>query len=123
MDYVLNLQTVEDINSLNQDPVGISSAYKEGQIEARWHAVEERNIRKFVKGCRSAVEVLKAAIDSSKTVYLHCSYGVFRSVHTLIGYLVLHRRIPVDEVISVIRKRRPLSIPNKGNFIAPLFTN
>jgi len=113
IDHVLNLQTLEDINQHSVDPAGLSSAYKESQITANWHPVEERNIRKFVKGCRSAVELLKTAIETSKTVYLHCSYGVFRSVHTLVGYLVLHKNVPLNEVIAVIKKKRPLSIPSK----------
>lgn len=66
VDFVMNLQTQEDIRTHNQDPDGINNMYKENQIATLWHPVVEKNLRKLIKGCRSAINELKTALDNSK---------------------------------------------------------
>ena len=65
----MNLQTQEDIKTHNQDPTGISNAYKENQITTLWHPVEEKNLRKLIKGCRTAIDGLRAALDNSRVKF------------------------------------------------------
>lgn len=60
------------------------------------------------------------AVASSTTAVYHggvlicCLQGKSRSVSILLGYLMLARRLPLDEGLQLVREKRPQIAPNMG---------
>jgi len=111
--HVMDVQTAADITEHCSDHNAVISALRDFKIEYTHNPVEERNTRKLKKGCRDACEVLKDLLDSSKIVYLHCTYGALRSVHTLLSYLVIYKKVSTTQAIEFVKHKRKVALPSK----------
>lgn len=45
-------------------------------------------------------------------MYLHCTYGAVRSVHSLISYLCIFEKYEIEEAIQFVQRKRALALPS-----------
>ena len=83
---VLNLQTDEDMRSVNLDWQPLEAHYRASGISLLRLPLKEEQaeLREKLPEC---VRTLAALIAAGRTVYLHCTEGVGRSPTVAIGYL------------------------------------
>lgn len=117
VDVVLNLQTQSDINKHNAFHDEVLEGYKQEGIEYLQIPINERNTEEVILGCYRVSKILNDLLLRSKVVYIHCTYGAVRSVHTLISYLCLFQKFDINKAIEFVTKRRSLAIPSIGNLI------
>jgi predicted protein tyrosine phosphatase len=55
-----------------------------------------------------------AIIKSSKTVLVHCMFGISRSVSIVLAYLMHHYKMYLDDAIRNVLQKRPCIFPNDG---------
>lgn len=53
--------------------------------------------------------IIKEAIDAGKKVYVHCKNGHGRSPSMVAAYLIRFEKMSVDQVLSLIKEKRPES--------------
>ena len=62
-----------------------------------------------------AVEFIK----NSKIVYVHCAAGISRSASMVMAYLMIGKKMSLDNALNLVRKKRCIVSPNPG-FISQL---
>eukprot|EP00736_Rhodelphis_marinus_P005059 Rmarinus@m.26870 len=63
-----------------------------------------------------AVEGIAGALSEGRGVLVHCFVGQSRSTTVACAYLMLHRHMSLAEAAAVVRRGRPMALPNPGFF-------
>ena len=58
------------------------------------------------------VRALHALIRNGNRVYVHCTAGMGRAPLTVVGYLNLIERMPMDEAFHLVKSRRSVAVPS-----------
>jgi protein-tyrosine phosphatase len=105
---VLNLQTDEDMRSVNLHWQPLEAHYQASGINLlRLPMKEEQSeLREKLPQC---VRTLDALIATGRTVYLHCTEGVGRSPTVAIGYLHWSLGWGFDAAVSHVKQARQCS--------------
>jgi protein-tyrosine phosphatase len=105
---VLNLQTNEDMRSVNLNWQPIEAHYRASSIDLVRLPVKEEQIelREKLPEC---VRMLASLITAGRTVYLHCTEGVGRSPTVAIGYLHWSLGWGFDAAVSHVKQARQCS--------------
>jgi protein-tyrosine phosphatase len=105
---VLNLQTDEDMRSVNLDWQPLEAYYQTSGIKLLRLPMKEKQIelREKLPEC---VRALTALIAAGRTVHLHCTEGVGRSPTVAIGYLHWSLGWGFDPVVSRVKQARQCS--------------
>ena len=89
------------------NPISLNINYMELEIEDR----STVNLSRFFKSIKL---FFQHAQDSNGKLLIHCIWGQSRSVSCLIYYLMSSQNISYDEALYLIRKVRPVALPNFG---------
>ena len=105
---VLNLQTDEDMRSVNLNWQPIEAHYLDSNIYLLRLPMKEEQIelREKLPEC---VRTLSALIAGGRRVYLHCTEGVGRSPTVAIGYLHWSLCWGFDAAVSHVKQARQCS--------------
>jgi protein-tyrosine phosphatase len=105
---VLNLQTDEDMRSVNLNWQPLEAHYQVSGINLLRLPMKEEQIelREKLPEC---VRTLTAVITAGHTVYLHCTAGVGRSPTVAIGYLHWSLGWGFDAAVSHVKRARQCS--------------
>ena len=105
---VLNLQTDEDMDSVELDWRPLEAHYRASSIDLLRLPVKEEQIelREKLPEC---VRTLARLITAGRTVYLHCTAGVGRSPTVAIGYLHWFLGWELDAAVSHVKQARQCS--------------
>jgi len=57
---------------------------------------------------------INEGLQQGKCVLVHCKQGISRSASAVIGYLMVYRRMPLDQALQVVKKARPAAAPKFG---------
>jgi protein-tyrosine phosphatase len=111
---VLNLQTEEDMRSVNLNWEPLEAHYRASGIALLRVPVKEEQMELRVKlpGC---VRTLDCLLATGHTVYLHCTTGVGRSPTLAIGYLHWCLGWGLDAAVSYVEQLRQCSPHLGGN--------
>jgi len=61
-----------------------------------------------------ALEFIHAAVEAKSKVFVHCQHGVSRSATIVIAYLMWSQSLHYEEVLDIVREKRPTINPNIG---------
>jgi protein-tyrosine phosphatase len=105
---VLNLQTDEDMRSVNLDWQPLETHYRASNIDLLRFPVKEEQIelREKLPEC---VQALGGLMTSGRTVYLHCTQGIGRSPTVAIGYLHWSLGWEFDVAVNHVKRARECS--------------
>jgi protein-tyrosine phosphatase len=105
---VLDLQTDEDMRSVNLNWQPLEAYYRASGINLLRLPVKEEQIelREKLPQCVRALDALTTA---GRTVYLHCTEGVGRSPTVAIGYLHWCLGWELDAAVSHVKQARQCS--------------
>jgi protein-tyrosine phosphatase len=105
---VLNLQTVEDMQSVKLNWRPLEAHYRASGIDLLRLPVKEEQIelREKLPGC---VRTLAGLITAGRTVYVHCTEGVGRSPTIAIGYLHWSLGWRFDAAVRHVKQARQCS--------------
>ena len=108
MTAVLNLQTDEDMRSVQLAWRPLEAHYRASGIDLLRLPVKEEQIelREKLPEC---VRSLAGLITAGRTVYLHCTAGVGRSPTVAIGYLHWCLGWELDAAVSHVKQARQCS--------------
>mmetsp|Transcript_78747 Transcript_78747/g.92056 ORF Transcript_78747/g.92056 Transcript_78747/m.92056 type:complete len:419 (-) Transcript_78747:261-1517(-) len=112
VNVIINLQIPDDIRRHNPNHADVVTSCKCKGIDYFNFPIDERNTEEVILKCNKASKILKDQLDESKVVYLHCTYGAVRSVHSLISYLCLFEKYDVTEAIQFVQSKRALAVPS-----------
>jgi protein-tyrosine phosphatase len=96
-----------------------------GHVDYRWFSIidgyswegHDEIIRRF----DAAADQIHAWVESDRTVLVHCTAGVSRSVTAVIWYLMRHKGYTWTDALALVRRYRPQANPNP-RFEIPLRT-
>jgi protein-tyrosine phosphatase len=105
---VLNLQTDEDMRSVNLNWQPLATHYLASGINLLRLPMKEEQIelREKLPEC---VRTLSALIAGGRTVYLHCTEGIGRSPTVAIGYLHWSLGWEFDAAVTHVKQARQCS--------------
>jgi len=106
---VLNLQTDDDMRHFKLDWDSLLGHYRNSAIDVRRVPVRDfdpDDLEVRLPGC---VSILNELMQSSQTVYLHCSAGTGRSPTVAIAYLFWCCDWDLDRAITHVTQCRPCS--------------
>ena len=109
---IINLQTDDDIKArqINHELQKIQS--KKYGININRYPIEDYCHEVMVSRLKGAADLLNDLLKKGKTVYVHCTAGMYRASSTVILYLVLYENCQVDEAVEFCAKYRPIICPN-----------
>ena len=109
---IINLQTVDDIKArqIKHELQKIQS--KKYGININRYPIEDYCHEVMVSRLKGAADLLNDLLKKGKTVYVHCTAGMYRASSTVILYLVLYENYQVDEAVEFCGKYRPIVCPN-----------
>ncbi len=108
---VLNLQTDEDMRSLNLDWGSLQDHYTASGIELRRVPVRDFDPTDLREKLPECVRVLDQLLKEGRLVYVHCTAGAGRSPTVVIAHLHWCRNWDLDEAVAFVKKYRTCS-PN-----------
>ncbi len=105
---VLNLQTDEDMRSVNLNWRPLEAHYQASGINLLRLPMREEQVelREKLPEC---VRTLASLMTAGRTVYLHCTEGVGRSPTVAIGYLHWSLGWELDTAVSHVKQARQCS--------------
>jgi protein-tyrosine phosphatase len=106
---VLNLQTDDDMRHFGLDWDLFLSDYRDSKIDVRRVPVRDFDSDDLEIKLPICVATLNELIQSSHTVYLHCSAGAGRSPTVAIAYLFWRRDWDLDRALAHVTQCRPCS--------------
>ena len=107
-DAVLSLETWA--------PPAIRDLIHSGRVDYQWHSIIDGHSGEghdeIVRRYDAAAAQIDAWLTGGKTVLVHCTAGVSRSVTATVWYLLRYRGLGWDEAYAMIRDRRSIAFPN-----------
>jgi protein-tyrosine phosphatase len=61
-----------------------------------------------------AIEFIRESISKKESVLVHCQLGVSRSASCVVGYLISHEKMTLDDALQLVKEKRPVANPNFG---------
>ena len=114
---VLNLQTDEDIRSLNLAWEMLQAHYGACHIDLWQVPVRDFDATELCSKLPECVRTLDELLTVGHSVYLHCTAGTGRSPTVAVAYLYRCRDWKLDEASAYVTDRRPCS-PNLEAILA-----
>jgi hypothetical protein len=107
-DAVLSLETWA--------PPAVREIVHSGRVDYRWHSIIDgyswEGHDEIVRRYNDAAAQIDDWLREGKTVLVHCTAGVSRSVTATVWYLMRYRGLGWDEAYAMIRDRRSIAFPN-----------
>jgi protein-tyrosine phosphatase len=105
---VLNLQTDDDMLAVKLDWLPLAAHYRASGIDLLRFPIKEEQVelRQKLPDC---VRALADLIRSGRTVYVHCTAGIGRSLTVAIGYLHCSLGSDFDVALSHVKRARQCS--------------
>jgi protein-tyrosine phosphatase len=84
------------------------------KISAATHIVPIHDIvaESIVPHVASTCDFIEAALQQSRSCFVHCSAGVSRSVSIVLAFLIVKKGMPLAAAYAHVRERRPCARPN-----------
>jgi len=108
---VLNLQTDEDMRSLNLAWGSLQDHYRASGIELRRVPVRDFDPTDLREKLPECVRVLDQLLKEGRLVYVHCTAGAGRSPTVVIAHLHWCRDWDLDEAVAYVKGCR-MCLPN-----------
>jgi protein-tyrosine phosphatase len=113
VEAVLAIQSAEDHSSHQISPHYLQLLCTEFSITYRTHSILDANAVDFIEKCLGAVRsLIKLIKQERKKVYIHCSAGIFRSPQIVTLYLVIEKRMGLDEAMCLVRQKHRYAQPS-----------
>eukprot|EP01017_Pseudomicrothorax_dubius_P003356 TRINITY_DN10461_c0_g1_i1.p1 TRINITY_DN10461_c0_g1~~TRINITY_DN10461_c0_g1_i1.p1 ORF type:complete len:283 (-),score=61.58 TRINITY_DN10461_c0_g1_i1:85-933(-) len=106
---VLSLQTGDDMANRGTSWNQIKARYNEKGIKAINFPMYDNNAEDIAKKAWSAANLLNQMIEKWGSVYVHCTAGVGRAPHTVVFYYHFFKRMPLEDAMSYVKKKRPVA--------------
>ena len=103
---VLNLQTDDDFIALGIDWQKIEKGYLERDMLCQRWPITDFSPANLEQKLEVAATLLDRLISVGHRVYVHCTAGVGRAPAAVIGYLVWHQNMGLDEAYCFVREQR-----------------
>ena len=109
---IINLQTDDDIKARQIKIDLLKKEAKNYGININRYPIEDCCHEIMVSRLKGASDLLNELLEKGKTVYVHCTAGMYRASSTVILYLVLYEKYEVNEAVEFCSKYRPIICPN-----------
>ena len=109
---IINLQTDDDIKARQIKIDLLKKEAKNYGININRYPIEDCCHEIMVSRLKGASDLLNELLKKGKTVYVHCTAGMYRASSTVILYLVLYEKYEVNDAIDFCSKYRPIICPN-----------
>ena len=106
---VLNLQTDEDMRSLNLEWGSLQAHYRASGIELRHVPIRDFDPTDLREKLPECVRVLDQLLKEGRLVYVHCTAGAGRSPTVVIAHLHWCRNWDLDEAVAYVKSCRMCS--------------
>lgn len=103
---VHNLQDDDDLRMNGLDPLRIRSECDAQGIEYVRTPIQDGSADAMAERLALALHDLRALVDSSGRVYLHCNAGMNRAPTLAIAFLRAYRQMSLDEAMALVKKQR-----------------
>jgi len=111
---LLSLQDDGDLNRAGMRWDLLQRAGAQRGIDMRRVAIVDFNPGDFLAKMDSAVEELDDLLRDYPRVYVHCTAGINRSTGVVLAFLVLKRKLSVDNAYRQLKGRRPQASPYRA---------
>jgi protein-tyrosine phosphatase len=108
---VLSLQSRRDLRAFSIDPEQLKRLYEKHGIRAYNIEIMDMKLKDFVDRSQQAVRLLRQLVETYRTVYVHCTAGIYRSPQLVVLYLVQFEQFSVEQAVSFVKTRRPCAQP------------
>eukprot|EP00826_Nyctotherus_ovalis_P003085 TRINITY_DN10619_c0_g1_i9.p2 TRINITY_DN10619_c0_g1~~TRINITY_DN10619_c0_g1_i9.p2 ORF type:complete len:185 (+),score=40.36 TRINITY_DN10619_c0_g1_i9:298-852(+) len=109
---VLNVQTDIDMKHRQTDPARLKETYARHGIKMVHYPVHDFNPEDLSQKVRGGAECIDSLINEGRTVYVHCTAGMGRAPSMVIGYLVMYKKMSLDEAYNLVKENRKVVSPN-----------
>jgi protein-tyrosine phosphatase len=106
---VLNLQSDDDLRSLDCDWAEMLAQYRRSRIQVRRVAVRDFDPEDMRKKMSRCVRALHELVQANHVVYVHCTAGVGRAPSVVITYLIWVHQCEITRAIQYVTSCRPCS--------------
>lgn len=103
---VHNLQDDDDLRMNGLDPARLSNEYDAHGIDYVRTPIQDGSADAMAERLELALHDLRALVDSSGRVYLHCNAGMNRAPTLAIAFLRAYRKMSLDEAMKLVKKQR-----------------
>jgi hypothetical protein len=97
-------------------PPSVGNLVRSGGVDYRWHSIidgyawEEHD--EIVARFDAAAEQIHDWLSNDRTVLVHCTAGISRSVTTVIWYLMRFEGYSWADAYALVREQREIAFPN-----------
>lgn len=102
---VVNLQSDPDLHGRGLDWNRMWMTYTAAGIRVTRVPIIDFDIQDLARRLSDAVAAVAKQVDAGRMTYVHCNAGLNRSPTTVIGFLVRHRGLSVDDAVSWVQER------------------
>lgn len=102
---VVSLQSDADLKSRGLDWNQLWMVYARAKVKIDRIPVTDFDKADLTRNLSDAVDAVAKHIDAGRKVYVHCNAGLNRSPSTIIGYLIAHRGLSVDDAVAWLSDR------------------
>lgn len=103
---VLNLQTDDDFSTLGVNWPKLERGYQDREMVCQRWPITDFSPQDLERKLENAAMLLDQLVNVGHRVYVHCTAGVGRAPATVIGYLVWHTGMDLDEAYHFVREQR-----------------
>lgn len=103
---ILNLQTDEDFDKWEVDFESVKEHCEELGVELVRFPIIDWNEDDLRIRLRESTEHLARLVADGHRTYVHCTAGIGRAPAAVIGYLVWHEDIDLDDAVAYVKKNR-----------------
>ncbi len=105
VDLVLSLQTDADLRARGLSWDVLWRLYVAHRVSSVRVPIVDFDKRDLARRLDDAVAALARELTAGRSVYVHCTAGLNRSPTTIIAYLMLHRKMPLDAAVAWLIER------------------
>jgi len=120
---VLNVQTDIDMKHRQTDPMKLKEIYSRYNIKMTHYPIHDFNSEDLALKVKGAAECLNDLITEGRVVYVHCTAGMGRAPSTVIVYLVIYKKVEVDNAYNLVKENRKVVNPNMWSIKKALLKN